>query len=147
MYRPATLEKRKIGEIFVVNIIFLQVHAKAQVVHTKAKIYIPTFVSSQDLVYRSPAELVYKINFTSTEVSNTKPLIIIIPMLKYIITVINTGRQIIDTQSRFRWEIIPKFWKHLQLGFWFSAVWETWSWLISELSHPGPSLGMEEQRS
>lgn len=69
-------------------------HTKAQVVHTQAKTYIPTFVSSQNLAYRSPAGLGHKINFTRAEVSNTKPLIIIIPMVKYIITVINTGRQI-----------------------------------------------------
>lgn len=94
MYGPATLEKRKIGKIFIVNNHIPPSQYKDSGCPKSGQKYVASFVSSQDLVYRSPIRVIHKIHFTRAEVSDTKPLIILIPMVKYVTTVINTGRQI-----------------------------------------------------
>lgn len=90
MYGPATLEKRKFGKVFIVNSHIPPSQYKGSVCSYSGQKDVASSILVQGLVYRSPTRLIHKILLTRAEVSDTKPLIILIPMLKY---VINTGRQ------------------------------------------------------
>lgn len=94
MYGPATLEKRKIGKIFIVNNHIPSSPYNGSGCPYSGQKYVPSFVSSQDLVYRSTTRLIHKIHCIRAEVSDKKPLIILISIFKYITAAINTGRQI-----------------------------------------------------
>lgn len=90
MYGPVALEKRKFGKVFIVNSHTPPSQYKGSGCSYSGQKDVASFISVQGLVYRSPTRLIHKILLTRAEVSDTKPLINLIPMLKY---VINTGRQ------------------------------------------------------
>lgn len=86
MYGSAPLEKRKIWNVFFGNNhIPLSQYRSSGCPYSGQK-YVPSSVSSQDLVYRSSTRLIHKLQFTRAEVSDTKPLTILIPTSKYTTT-------------------------------------------------------------
>ena len=118
--------REKLGRYLLLITTFLQVSTKAQVVHTQGKSMYHLLFHPK--IWFTDLQLgkihTHKIYFTRAEVSDTKPLIILIFMLKYITVVINTGRQI-------HWH-----WVQIQMGN-NPKVSKAWDFAFQHHERPG----------